>query len=267
MDLLMDTRVKGFVVGATNVLFKQKKDLVDVVVEMQDGSIDILCPNLKRILTLTTQDLRFAENIVKQVTQEGTRTYEGDSFMDGVGWEGGDEWIRAQFKYYLMCMMRTSLVEETSRQRDCFNSQYLQAWQSTQHWNKWKKYVNSDERDTPGIYSICPGHPNEGNISMSDMRIKLSHAMHNSEGGRRLNQAVANTGRAVAQTGKAFGGAIFQAKGALTNWWGQVTTPTGAAPTFPPSPIIPDPDNSNPRSPGSTSNNLSQSTFHIENID
>lgn len=30
----MDTGVKGFVVGATNVLFKQKKDLADVIIEV-----------------------------------------------------------------------------------------------------------------------------------------------------------------------------------------------------------------------------------------
>lgn len=142
--------------------------------QMQDGSIDIHCPNLKRILTLTTQDLRFAENIVRQVTQESSRRYDGDSFMDGVGWEGGDEWIRAQFKYYLMCLMRTSLVIDGGRQRDCFNSQYLEAWQSTSHWQKWRDYVTSEERNTPGIYSICAGHPNDGTVSMSDMKIRLS---------------------------------------------------------------------------------------------
>jgi len=35
LDLLSDTRVRGFVIGATNILFKQKKDLVDVVVEVK----------------------------------------------------------------------------------------------------------------------------------------------------------------------------------------------------------------------------------------
>jgi len=35
LDLLTDVRVKGFLIGTTNVLFKQKKDLVDVIVEVK----------------------------------------------------------------------------------------------------------------------------------------------------------------------------------------------------------------------------------------
>ena len=32
-----------------------------------------------------------------------------DIFLDGVGWEGGDEWIRAQFRMYILCLLRTVL--------------------------------------------------------------------------------------------------------------------------------------------------------------
>lgn len=41
--------------------------------------------------------------------------------------------------------------------------------------------------------------------------------MNNSESGRKLNQAVNTTSKAV-------GGAILQAKGALSNWWSSMTT-------------------------------------------
>jgi hypothetical protein len=221
------------VVGATNILFKQKKDLVDAIVQMEDGSIEILDVNLKRNLVLTTADLRFAETIVKQVCTDG-KTPDGDSFMDGVGWEGGDEWIRAQFKYYLMCLMRTSLLEEDgSRQRDAFGSPYIYAWKNTNNWRIWNDYVNSEERNTPGIFSLAPGHPCEGNISVTDMKLRLSHTMQSTESGRRINQAVTSTGKAVAQTGKVVGVALTSAKGALSNWWSTMTTPVAVA--IPPS--------------------------------
>ena len=42
--------------------------------------------------------------------------------------------------------------------------------------------------------------------------------MSSSESGRRLNQAVTTTGKAV-------GGAIIQAKGAFTHWWSSLTAP------------------------------------------
>lgn len=41
--------------------------------------------------------------------------------------------------------------------------------------------------------------------------------MHNTESGRKINQAVNNTSRAV-------GGALSQAKGAFSNWWSSMTT-------------------------------------------
>ena len=144
-----------------------------VFLQIQDGSIDIIDLNLKRQVTPTTPDLRFAENLVKQVTSDSGGA-DGDSFLDGVGWEGGDEWIRAQFKYYLMSLMRTSLTESTNRQRDSFGTAYLTAWQETHNWKKWSAYVNSEERDTPGIYNLCPGHPCDGGMSVTDMKIRLS---------------------------------------------------------------------------------------------
>lgn len=42
--------------------------------------------------------------------------------------------------------------------------------------------------------------------------------MNNSESGRKINQAVNTTSKAV-------GGALTQAKGALSNWWSSMTTP------------------------------------------
>lgn len=55
---------------------------------MQEGTVEILDPNLKRQVALTTPDLRFAENIVRQVTMDSGRSADGDGFFDGVGWEG-----------------------------------------------------------------------------------------------------------------------------------------------------------------------------------
>lgn len=105
MDLLSDVNVRGYVAGATNVLFKQKRQLYDILVDIDAGRIECQDMELRKQLHLTTEDLRFADYIVKHVSEE-----RHDVFLDGVGWEGGDEWIRAQFKIYLMCLMRTSLL-------------------------------------------------------------------------------------------------------------------------------------------------------------
>lgn len=105
LDLLTDVNVRSYVVGATNILFKQKRQLYDILVDIDFGRIECQDINLRRLLHLTTEDLRFADYIVKHVSEE-----KFDVFLDGVGWEGGDEWIRTQFRVYLLCLLRTSLL-------------------------------------------------------------------------------------------------------------------------------------------------------------
>lgn len=105
LDLLTDVNVRSYVVGATNVLFKQKRQLYDILVDVDTGKIECQDLNLRKYLHLGTEDLRFADYIVKHVSEE-----KHDVFLDGVGWEGGDEWIRTQFRVYLLCLMRTSML-------------------------------------------------------------------------------------------------------------------------------------------------------------
>ncbi|KAI4461492.1 late secretory pathway protein avl9-related [Holotrichia oblita] len=208
MDLLSDVNVRGYVVGATNVLFKQKRQLFDILVDIDVGRIECQDPELRKQLHLTTEDLRFADYIVKHVAEE-----KHDVFLDGVGWEGGDEWIRMQFKIYLLCLLRTSILQDGSREFDHFNSSFMSAWKDTYNYKMWNSL------ESPGILEVNPGHPFSGQLSVSDMKLRLSHTIQNTESGRKLNQAMVTTGRAVATTSKAVGGAFSQAKGVFSNWW------------------------------------------------
>ncbi|XP_063972057.1 late secretory pathway protein AVL9 homolog [Diachasmimorpha longicaudata] len=212
LDLLGDTNVRGYIVGATNILFKQKKQLIDVLIELECGRIEATDPELRRLLHLTTEDLRFADYVVRHVAEPRK-----DVFLDGVGWEGGDEWIRTQFRVYLLSLLRTSMQQDT-RQSDHFNGAFMAAWKTTNNYQSWENCLKSE------ITSVEPGHPFAGQLSVQDMKLRLSHTMQNTESGRKINQAMATTGRAVATTGKAVGGALSQAKGAFTTWWSTLTT-------------------------------------------
>ncbi|XP_071446347.1 late secretory pathway protein AVL9 homolog [Hetaerina americana] len=212
LDLLSDVKVRGYVIGATNVLFKQKKQVADVIIEIDDMRIETQDLELRRQLHLTTQDLRFADYIVRQVSEEKKGV-----FLDSVAWEGGDEWIRAQFRLYLVCLLRTSLLEDGCKEHEYFNSSFMAAWKTTHSYKLWESGMHN------AILKMPPGHPFSGQLSVSDMKLRLSHTMQSTEGGRKLNQAMTSTGRAVAHTGRAMGGAISQAKGALSSWWTTLT--------------------------------------------
>ncbi|XP_066261043.1 late secretory pathway protein AVL9 homolog [Euwallacea similis] len=219
LDLLADVNVRSYVVGATNVLFKQKRQLYDVMVDVDGGRIECQDIALRKSLHLTTEDLRFADYIVKHVSEE-----RHDVFLDGVGYEGGDEWIRTQFRVYLLCLLRTALVPDGNRESDHFNASFLSAWKETHNYKMW---VNEDHT---AILDVQPGHPFAGQLSVADMKLRLTHTMQTTESGRRLGQAVTSTGRAVATTSKAVGGAISQAKGAFSSWWNNLVSPEPGLP-------------------------------------
>lgn len=94
LDFLSSPGVRGFVAGATNVLFKQKRPLADVLVEIDEGKIEIFCPELRKQLALTGEDLRFMDILLRGVEEE--RSYEN--------------WIRDHFLLYMVALLRTSLL-------------------------------------------------------------------------------------------------------------------------------------------------------------
>ncbi|BET03358.1 Transport protein Avl9 [Nesidiocoris tenuis] len=213
MDVLTDPNISGYILGATNVLFKQKKNVADVIVELETGIIETADPDLKRMLHLSTEDLRFGEYLDRR-----TRTTD-DAYTDGVGWEGGGEWIRTQFHAYTLALLRTSILPEGSKEMDQFNRWYMSAFMETKSYKRWRSHP-----DHRNILEAVPGHPFAGQLSVADMKLRISHTMQTTEGGRKLNQAMASTGRVVATTGRAVGGALSQAKGAFSSWWSNLTT-------------------------------------------
>lgn len=66
--------------------------------------VQIHDPELRKLLSPTTADLRFADYLVRHVTEN-----RDDVFLDGTGWEGGDEWIRAQFAVYIHALLAATL--------------------------------------------------------------------------------------------------------------------------------------------------------------
>ena len=75
-----------------------------VTLQVEEALIQIHDPELRKLLNPTTADLRFADYLVRHVTEN-----RDDVFLDGTGWEGGDEWIRAQFAVYIHALLAATL--------------------------------------------------------------------------------------------------------------------------------------------------------------
>ncbi|MGH0175413.1 UNVERIFIED_CONTAM: hypothetical protein FKN15_070084 [Acipenser sinensis] len=172
--LLSDVTVRGFVAGATNILFRQQRHLSDAIVDVEEGRIHIQDPELRKVLSLTTADLRFADYLVKHVTEN-----RDDVFLDGTGWEGGDEWIRAQFGLYLHSLLSTNLQQDNEKMLADYGAAFVNTWKITHNYRVW--YSNKH----PALSEITPS------------------SVQNSERGKKLGNAVITTSRSVVQTGKA----------------------------------------------------------------
>ncbi|KAJ8393699.1 hypothetical protein AAFF_G00057520 [Aldrovandia affinis] len=228
--LLSDVTVRGFVAGATNILFRQQRHLSDAVVEVEEARVLIQDPELRKLLSLTTADLRFADYLLKHVTENRE-----DVFLDGTGWEGGDEWIRAQFGLYVHSLLSTTLQPDNEKLLADYGAPFISAWKITHNYRVWHSNKH------PAMTEITPGHPFQGQYSVADVKLRFSHSVQNSERGKKLGNAVMTTSRSVVQTGKAVGqsvgGALTSAKSAMSSWFSTLAQPTAV--TGPPCPEHP----------------------------
>lgn len=98
MDLLSDPSVLSYVIGTSNVLFQQKRQLADVLVDVENANIDMLDAEVRRQLVLSTEDLRFMDYLLKHV-----QSPKEDA-------EGSEHWIRDQFQGYILALLRTAVA-------------------------------------------------------------------------------------------------------------------------------------------------------------
>uniref|UniRef100_A0A8C4QE30 UDENN domain-containing protein n=1 Tax=Eptatretus burgeri TaxID=7764 RepID=A0A8C4QE30_EPTBU len=194
--LLGETSLRGFVVGATNFLFRRQKHLTDVAVDVESCQLEFHDDSLSTLLELTTADLRFISFLVQHVGEAA----EGD--IASTSWEGSEDWLRAQFRLYLLSLLTTTLESDNEVLLSDYGSAFVQAWQNTHNYRVW----NIAKRTA--LHGIQAGHPFQGHYSVADVKLRLAHSMQRSESGRKLGSAIAHTSRSVMQTGRAVGHSV-----------------------------------------------------------
>lgn len=63
---------------------------------------------------------------------------------------------------------KMSCLLDGSREIDNFNANFVTAWRDTHNYKIWLSGVN------PGILDVHPGHPFAGQLSVADMKLRLS---------------------------------------------------------------------------------------------
>lgn len=196
LDLLSDTRVKSFVIGATNFLFKQRKEMYDVIVDMEENTIIINDANLKKCLALTTEDLRFMDYLSRHVKLScGNQPRDEFDLIsnDITKWVGGDEWIRYHFRLYILYLLKAA-KQNIGQVCESFNNQFVQTWkQTTNNYNIWESTSKASILD--GLQSRHPFSSSAKGINFNDMKLKFSYAVNSSERGKLINQTLNGIGK------------------------------------------------------------------------
>lgn len=68
LDVLLSKDTKSFLIGTTNSIFTTYKACaIDIIVNVDSGEVDIASSALNQILSLTSADKKFIEDIKKSV--------------------------------------------------------------------------------------------------------------------------------------------------------------------------------------------------------
>lgn len=166
LDLLTDPSVTGYFIGTSNILFQQKRNLADILIEIESMQMDIVDADLRRQMQLTTEDLRFFDHILRHVQMR----------KDGA--EGSDQWVREQFQGYVLALLKTSLVvvvpgEGNGQQKelDNFNGFFMSQFKRTNCYVDW---LEANREFPQRLAHVPTGHPFAGTMSVQDVKLKFA---------------------------------------------------------------------------------------------
>jgi len=116
-------RKATFFVGATNALFLPQSNVAhaDAVFNVATNELSLLTPQASQLAQLTSADRRFADALFPTAYDEE---------REGIEWEGGDDWLRAQFVGYLerlVCCIVVANATPTPEARDMV-AEFGQPW-------------------------------------------------------------------------------------------------------------------------------------------
>ena len=179
-------------VGSTNSLLLQQKDRYsDILVNLDDLTVNITSPSHRAALALSAADRRWIDFLTKTVTD--TWDAENPSRPSTMGFAGSEEFIRLQFEEYLLALLSsvsfslhnasrpvTSMTTggrsaSADRSGDAdptidFNTDFIGAWKLTSNFTLFSRLTSGF-----ALFDVIePRHPTAGGLSVEDVQRRLA---------------------------------------------------------------------------------------------
>jgi hypothetical protein len=209
LDILADFGTKSYIVGSTNSLLLQQKDRYsDILINLDEGTINVTSPSLKAALQLSTPDRRWIDFITQNVND--TWDESNPSRPKTMGYVGSEEFIRVQFEEYLLSLIsavkyRAHLARHAQNPRIMllpeidgdpsldFGADFVEAWSRTENHRIWNANTDSHLFDI-----VEPKHPCAGGLTIDDIQRRITQQVQDLHWDERFAQGREVLGRNLA---------------------------------------------------------------------
>lgn len=218
LDLLMDKNTKSYVVGSTNSLLLQQKDkYADVLVHLDETSVNIFSPTLRSALALSTADRRWIDFLTQAVNDTWDEL--NPSRPKDLGFTGSEEMIRMQFEEYLLALLSSARYSEhvasdtdarSPQQTEVepnpsseFSEEFMTYWRSTENYALFKRTTDSHIFDV-----VEPKHPCAGGLTVEDVQRRVAQQVSELHLDEKYRAGKEVLGKHLAEGSKKFSGAL-----------------------------------------------------------
>ncbi|KAL3418375.1 cytoplasm protein (transporter Avl9) [Phlyctema vagabunda] len=184
LDILADYGTKSYIVGSTNSLLLQQRDRYsDILINLDETTINITSASLRTALALSSADRRWIDFITQSVNETWDDANPGRPKT--MGYVGSEEFIRLQFEEYLLSLIsavkchnylafhgsnpKIMLPQVEGDPSQDFGVEWIEAWTRSENYRIWEKNTDSHLFDI-----VEPKHPCAGGLTIDDVQRRIA---------------------------------------------------------------------------------------------
>lgn len=206
LDILADFGTKSYIVGSTNSLLLQQRDRYsDILINLDDNTVNITSTSLRQALGLTAADRRWIDFLTQEVND--TWDEADPSRPKTLGYAGSEEFIRSQFEAYILGLVSSvkfhnylqsigaksgNSAAEADPAVD-FGLDWVEAWMRTENYRMWNAHTDEN------IFAVSePKHPCAGGLTIEDIQRHIAEQVKDLHLDERIAQGRDMLGRNIA---------------------------------------------------------------------